>query len=152
MKISISIALVVAIAALAAPTAAARPCGDAVVADWADGRIDGRYAPSCYGKALESLPEDVLAYSTAADDISRALQARIRATRASRPPRSDAAASDPALLGSADLARLAASVPLPLLLSAAVTMLLGLFALVGLVTRRLRRPGVHHGAQPAGQW
>ena len=51
---------------------AERACGKAVVADWSDGRIDRTYAAPCYLAALD-LPEDVRVYSTAKDDISRAL-------------------------------------------------------------------------------
>lgn len=48
-------------------------CGDEVVADWSDGRIDGVYPLHCYEAAVAGLPEDVRAYSSAEDDISRAL-------------------------------------------------------------------------------
>jgi hypothetical protein len=54
-------------------------CGDEVVADWSDGRIDGVYPLHCYEAAVAGLPEDVRAYSSAADDIARALQERVRA-------------------------------------------------------------------------
>jgi hypothetical protein len=69
----------VASALLAVPApAAAASCGDAVVADWRDnGRIDGVYAPRCYRAAVNALPEDVLVYSSAQNDITRALQARV---------------------------------------------------------------------------
>ena len=52
---------------------AERACGKDVVADWSDGRIDRTYPAPCYLAALAALPEDVRAYSTAKDDISRAL-------------------------------------------------------------------------------
>jgi hypothetical protein len=48
-------------------------CTDAILSDWADGRIDGVYDASCYLAAIDALPEDVRAYSSAEDDISRAL-------------------------------------------------------------------------------
>lgn len=57
-------------------------CGDEVVADWSDGRIDGVYPLHCYEAAVAGLPEDVRAYSSAADDIARALQERVRAQAA----------------------------------------------------------------------
>ena len=57
----------------APPQAAEQACGKAVLADWADGRIDGTYPDPCYLAALDAMPEDLRAYSTAKDDISRAL-------------------------------------------------------------------------------
>lgn len=59
-------------------SASATSCGERVVADWSDGRIDGSYPLHCYQKAVDGLPEDVRAYSSAADDISRALQEEVR--------------------------------------------------------------------------
>jgi hypothetical protein len=52
---------------------AEQACGRAVLADWADGRIDGTYPDPCYHAAIDAMPEDLRAYSTAKDDISRAL-------------------------------------------------------------------------------
>lgn len=48
-------------------------CGQAVLSDWADGRIDEDYPEPCYEAAIDVMPEDVRAYTTAKDDISRAL-------------------------------------------------------------------------------
>lgn len=66
----------VAAALLAAPAAvAAKPCAQQVIDDWwADGRVDRIYELSCYRKAIKDLPVDVRDYSSAADDIGRALQ------------------------------------------------------------------------------
>ena len=52
---------------------AERACGKAVLGDWADGRIDRVYPDPCYQAAIDAMPEDLRAYSTAKDDISRAL-------------------------------------------------------------------------------
>ena len=52
---------------------AERACGKAVLADWTDGRIDRTYPDPCYLAAIDVLPEDVRAYTSAKDDISRAL-------------------------------------------------------------------------------
>jgi hypothetical protein len=52
---------------------AERACGTAVLADWTDGRIDRTYPDPCYLAAIDVLPEDVRAYTSAKDDISRAL-------------------------------------------------------------------------------
>jgi hypothetical protein len=141
----IAIAFVAALLApaLAAPAAAAPLCADAVMNDWLDGRIDKRYPPRCYGAALDALPEDVRAYSTASDDISRALQARVRELRAR---------SDGDDRGSAVDATVA-SLPIPLVLGAAVGSLLLLGVLAQLVARRLRNSRVaHRPTRPIGQW
>ncbi len=49
-------------------------CAQRIFRDWrSDGRVDRVYRLDCYDAALRGLPEDVLQYSSAADDISRAL-------------------------------------------------------------------------------
>ena len=72
-----------AAAALAAPTSAsaAAGCGTAVLKDWADGKVDRAYPVKCYQDALDAMPEDMRSYTSAPDDIKRALLARLRATR-----------------------------------------------------------------------
>lgn len=68
-----------AILTVASPAGAAGSCGRAVIDDWYDnGRVDGTYALHCYDDAIDILPRDVRDYSTAQDDIQRALQARKR--------------------------------------------------------------------------
>jgi hypothetical protein len=59
------------------PAAAATPCWKALLNDWYDGRIDNTYAIHCYTDALKHLPPDVQTYSSAHDDIERALQSAI---------------------------------------------------------------------------
>ncbi|HZQ82667.1 MAG TPA: hypothetical protein VFB25_11895 [Gaiellaceae bacterium] len=54
--------------------AAATPCWKALLTDWYDGRIDNVYPIHCYTDALKHLPSDVQEYSSAHDDILRALQ------------------------------------------------------------------------------
>jgi hypothetical protein len=61
-------------AAVARPAAAATPCWKALLTDWYDGRIDNTYQLHCYTDALKHLPPDVRTYSSAHDDILRALQ------------------------------------------------------------------------------
>ncbi len=64
---------------VAAPADAAKSCGRAVIDDWYDdGRVDGTYALHCYDDAIEILPRDVRDYSSAKEDIQRALQAAKR--------------------------------------------------------------------------
>jgi hypothetical protein len=63
--------------AFPATTEARASCAQAVIQDWVDGRIDSSYAVACYRSALRQLPEDVRTYSSAPEDISRALAARV---------------------------------------------------------------------------
>ena len=49
-------------------------CGDQVVADWYDdGRVGKIYPLQCYRDAIATLPTDVIDYSNAKQEISRAL-------------------------------------------------------------------------------
>ena len=126
-------------------SAAASGCGNAVLVDWTDGRIDRTYAPRCYSDALDGLPEDVRAYTTAADDIAQALRARLRAGRADPPPTAPAAAADRPSTAASPL-------PLPLVSAAAVTLLLALAGVAVVTGRRLRRIRFpHRRARPLGQ-
>ena len=47
--------------------------------DWSDGHIDGTYPLGCYRRALRALPDDIRLYSSATDDITRALARQVRA-------------------------------------------------------------------------
>ncbi len=53
---------------------AAIPCGQQVLNDWADGRIDRSYPAHCYREALKRANTDIRAYSSLEADIERALQ------------------------------------------------------------------------------
>jgi hypothetical protein len=143
---------VAAAASFAAP-AEASDCGQAVLKAWDEGRLDSSFAPECYRKALQELPEDIRIYSSAQDDINRALIASVarhstvrRTTRAgavkgivrrlsSAAPsktvreRAVAAAADPN----------ANTVPLTVLISAAGAVVLVGAAAVSVIARRLRR-------------
>jgi hypothetical protein len=67
-----------AAATVHAPAAlAATPCWKTLLNDWYDGRIDQSYPVHCYHDALKHLPTDVQTYSSAHDDILRALQSAI---------------------------------------------------------------------------
>ena len=55
-----------------------RGCARAVLDDWADGSIDRMYPEPCYLAAIDALPEDLRAYTSAHDDIKRALQSHRR--------------------------------------------------------------------------
>jgi hypothetical protein len=66
-------------ATVAAPPAdAATPCWKRLINDWYDGRIDQVYPVRCYRAAIKNLPEDVDAYSTAREDLERALLSAAR--------------------------------------------------------------------------
>lgn len=65
------------LATTAAPAPAAAPCWKVLLNDWLDGRIDKVYPVACYRQAINHLPTDIETYSSARDDILRALQARI---------------------------------------------------------------------------
>jgi hypothetical protein len=79
----VAVALLAAVAQHPAPAAAATPCWKALLNDWYDGRIDKTYAVHCYNDALKHLPADVQTYSSAHDDIQRALQSAIAKERRS---------------------------------------------------------------------
>src|ERR671936_1495908 len=82
-KLAIALAAACAAFAAAAPsaTAAASGCGNAVLRDWADGKLDRVYPVRCYQDALDRMPEDMRSYTSAPDDIRRALLARLRTMR-----------------------------------------------------------------------
>jgi hypothetical protein len=69
-----------------APAQAATPCWKQLLNDWYDGRIDQTYAVHCYRDALKHLPADVQTYSSAHDDILRALQTAIAKTKKQNKP------------------------------------------------------------------
>jgi hypothetical protein len=147
---------------LAGPAAATPPCWKTLINDWYDGRIDGTYAIPCYREAINHLPPDVDQYSSAADDIRRALAERISgkpnvvgpggatgasgasATGASgpsgpqptdgRPKGKGGAIGDAINAGSHH----ADSVPIPLLVLAGIAGLLLLAGAAGLVNRRMQ--------------
>jgi len=74
-------ALVAAFAFLAvsaAPAPAATPCWKLLLNDWYDGTISNVYPIPCYHQAINHLPTDVQVYSSARDDILRALQQAVQ--------------------------------------------------------------------------
>lgn len=77
----LALALLTAAAVRPAQADAATPCWKTLLNDWYDGRIDGTYPLHCYTDALKHLPSDVRTYSSAADDIERALQSARAAAR-----------------------------------------------------------------------
>jgi len=144
-----AVVAVAAVLAFAASAHAASGCAAAVINAWQNGRLDASYEPACYREALQQLPEDIRIYSSAEDNINRALIASLakKSTQkvgavkgivrklAGTPSASSIqrqaaeAAADPS----------ASAVPLTVLIAGA-----GAFALIGaasisVLTRRLRR-------------
>ena len=90
-RLLVLVAALAALLVLAAPASAAPSCGRAVIDDWSDGRIDKQYPLHCYDDAIEMLPRDVRDYSSAEEDMRRALQAAMRGQDA--PPNRDSGAA-----------------------------------------------------------
>jgi hypothetical protein len=70
-------AILAGLFAFTAPARAASGCAAAVIRDWDNGHLDASYAPACYREALSALPEDIRIYSSAENDINRALIASL---------------------------------------------------------------------------
>ncbi len=73
-----TLALVAASLAFAGPAAASN-CGDKILSDDLDGRIDNVYPVKCYRLALEDIHVDSKIYSSFASDINRAFQSAVAA-------------------------------------------------------------------------
>jgi hypothetical protein len=146
---SLLIVAVAAAALLVPTTAGAASCGTAVLKDWADGKLDRAYPVKCYQAALDAMPEDMRSYTSAPDDIKRALLARLRTSRthhgelrgrarkAAAAPRTTAREA----LSAAGVTTRATGIPLPLIVIAAVGLVLLLAGSGGLLTRHLRARG-----------
>ena len=87
VRVTIVAAALFAAVVHASPAAAATPCWKVLLNDWYDGRIDHTYAVHCYQDALHHLPADVQTYSSAHDDILRALQSAIAKEKKAGPDR-----------------------------------------------------------------
>ena len=144
-----------AAAALAAPTTAgaAGGCGTAVLKAWAGGKLDRPYPVRCYQDALDAMPEDMRSYTTAPDDIRRALLARLRVTRTHHGQpgaRRRAVASAPRAtareaLSAAGVTTRATGIPLPLVVLAAIGLVLLLGGSGALLSRRVRAHAAREG-------
>jgi hypothetical protein len=155
----ISVALLVVGTSHAAAASKSTPCWKTLLNDWYDGRIDGTYPIHCYEDALKHLPSDVNTYSSARDDILRALQsARTKIRKEGLVPGPNSLVK-PSKLGKNStihgpqkgLTKLAdqlnpsspSSLPLPLLVLGGLALLLVAAGGAGLLVKRLqsRRPG-----------
>ena len=159
---------------VSAPTAdAAEPCYKRLVDDyWRDKHVDGSYSVRCYREAIKSLPEDAKEYSSAVEDLNRALllaqrprgggptdpNVVIEPTPKPKPDPSprrptgsetegDAAAGIEGVLDRFG-PKNATSVPIPLLVLAAIALLLLAAAAVSFVTRRVQERRVPVSPRP----
>ena len=146
MRRMLILAVVAASLGVVSPAAAAK-CGTAILRDWSDGKLDRTYPVRCYQDALDAMPEDMRSYTNAPDDIRRALLARLRVTRMhhgelqgrSRHLASAARAPARQALSAAALESTHSTrIPLPLVVLAAVGLLLVMGGSAGLIGRRLR--------------
>ena len=158
-----ALALILLLGSATSAAAATTPCWKQVINDWYDGRIDNVYPPHCYRQAIDHLPEDVETYSSARDEINRALYASLRhdrdgygggggglagsgigatATGLEGPGGGDAPGGILSRVFEALGPSNAESVPLPLLVLAAIALLLLAAAAASLVAKRIqaRRP------------
>jgi hypothetical protein len=92
-RVALAVAVLAAVAtalSTARPASAAAPkkpaCWKVLLTDWYDGRIDRTYPLACYREALKHLPTDVDIYSSARQDIQRALASAVAHHRATVPP------------------------------------------------------------------
>ena len=100
-RVSVLFAMAAGLVALvlAAPAGAASSCATRLIADWRDGRIDKTYPVACYRQALAHLPEDLRVYSSAQNDITRALQTRVAQAKPARVAKQgDAGGTSPLLV------------------------------------------------------
>jgi hypothetical protein len=85
MRALVTAAAIVAVLSASAPASAQaraeQACWRAVLTDWSNGGIDRRHSLGCYRSALHNLPNDLRTYTTAEDDIRRAILDEIRNVR-----------------------------------------------------------------------
>jgi hypothetical protein len=157
-------------ASAAATTAKTTPCWQLLMNQWYQGEIKTIFPLDCYHQAIKHLPTDIQVYSSARDDISKALQAaiaydaRVKAaqlaasqtttsstttTPPAKPkppvikthgPGTPTASSAPAILNSASPGG-ATSFPLPLVILGVLAILLVAAGGIGLYIRRRQGGG-----------
>jgi hypothetical protein len=134
--------LTTAIAVLVAPSGmAATPCSEAVLADWLDNnRIDGLYERPCYEAAIDAIPDDLRDYTDAADVIARAFQDASGRKLETRAPQGRHANSPAQAVAPPVNASSPSSVPVPLLVLAALALTLLAAGGLGFVARRRYGP------------
>jgi hypothetical protein len=158
LRAAVLLAALASVLVATTPASAAPSCGRQVIDDWYDdGRVDGTYKLHCYDDAIENLPRDVRDYSSAKEDIERALQAKLRgepAPPATTDPSPDEPADGPTettglpptsgpddptdTVANPPLGESASSVPVPLLILAGLALLLVAGGSAGYVVRRFQ--------------
>ena len=144
------------------PAAAKRPCWKDVASDWfSDLKVDGTYAPHCYREAIKHLPPVTDSYSTARDEIRRAmLYALAHPTKPSGPANTPTlgAGLGPGEGGDAGLIQSlleklgpknADAIPLPLLVLAGISLLLLGTAGASYIARRVQAKRLEPAPAPA---
>jgi hypothetical protein len=153
----------------AAPAKAAKPCWERVIDDWVDnGRIDGVYSASCISAARSHVPEDIRTYTDIIDKLDAYRQAIIRTPQSTQDPRSPGGGNtqpqqnknkapepepnvgpekDESPITSALGYRAddASSIPLPLIILAALALLLMAAGAAGFAHRKLQARRVSSG-------
>jgi hypothetical protein len=135
--------LTTTLAALAAASGvgAATPCAEAVLADWQDNsRIDRVYDLPCYGDAIDAIPDDLRDYTDAADVIARAFQRATGRELETRTPQGRQTKVPPPTKVPPVAASSQASVPIPLLVLAALALTVLAAGGLGYVARRRQGP------------
>jgi hypothetical protein len=127
------------------PALAQPPCWKQVVEDWSDGAISGVYPIRCYRQALHRLPEDVRLYSSASDDIGRALASLILATRP--PPKAPSRRA-----AGLAAARDDGQTPTPLILAGSLAAVLALIGAAGFFAGRRKSQGPERKDRWTGAW
>ncbi|MGZ4353353.1 MAG: hypothetical protein ACXVZ4_07395 [Gaiellaceae bacterium] len=154
----------------AAPASAAKPCWYQVQNDWYrhGGQIRRSYPVHCYVEAIQKLPEDSKLYSSAPDDIRRAMLLAIRVERGGGPsgPSPGVSASGPTGGGTSGAGgggflgsvfdtfapKNANGVPVPLIVLGAIALLLLLAGGGSVLARRVqsRKIAIAPPEPPAG--
>jgi hypothetical protein len=153
------VTLLVLAFATAGPATAAKPCWRLVLDDWTDNtRLNKTYPIRCYDEALENLPEDIVSYTDAYDQISDARQAALRGDDLDRGPtgvEDSAGGGDPDDDGDGPLGDLLGvgsgnsdSIPVPLLILGVLAALLMAAGGAGLLARRLQARRTEGGPGP----
>src|SRR5581483_1769507 len=146
------VATLASFAAVAAPASAATPCWKLLLNDWYVGTINNLYPIPCYHQAINHLPTDVQVYSSARDDILRALQQAVARQKQTKTnvttveplPTTTTATKHKGPISKAlrDITPGGAdSFPLPLLILGLIAIVLVLAGIGGLVWRRYQGRG-----------
>lgn len=77
LVLTVALALPIAAPATALAASPKTPCWQLVMNQWYAGEIKTIFQLSCYQQAIKHLPTDIQVYSSARDDITRALQTAI---------------------------------------------------------------------------